>query len=347
MIEKTEKVKIDLDNPFILDPTKGKRDSITKLGRRKRILSAHPTNGRLTVKEPGSAASGASVRSGVKKFGTVISQINVKNEMTDKNHNGDDSAMIRPSFITEPIQINSARLDPKSSEFKIRSVTDNEFKSLYTQTLSKGSAHRNNIHTMSNIASPAGSMNYIKTLPSEPKTAEIRASSRDSFKRNLYVSTLATEPNSSSKAEVGSFNFLKPSPRLSHDVIDSGFYEIKDVKSLNSLSYIPSYVDRDFKHIMAASPYKDAVPLSATTALTIKQRISSATTKPSNSAGIKTLIASTPTKEVKRAKMKASDANLHKVKEWRQKIFKKPERKLSEADVKNNREKSAGAVKAW
>ena len=131
---------------------------------------------------------------------------------------------------------------------------------------------------------------------------------------------------------------------MDYDLADSATYDLKDVRSLNSLSFIPSSVDRDFKNFIGRSSYKEPGVSSAG----LNGRVSSATIRPSTHQALRTMISSVsiPVQEVKRTKMKASDANLHKVKEWRQKVFKKPQRKFSEADAKT-RGLSAGTGKAW
>lgn len=288
-------------SPYTLTPEKDKKELKVKI---LRISSAHHSKERKPELK--------------RRTGTVEPADIILNRLYSKD--------IGPSIPKRPQTAQTCVTEPYSARTegpsKLKIVTNNEVKSIYAQKLVKGPTSRKSILSTAHTFSVPFILTPTSARLSGDTSNLYKLPQKDRLNRGLFITTLTTEPNSGSKLEAGSLNFLQiHSPKLSSDAEDSS----QGVKSVgSSFSYLP----------ISVTDTKEIKFFGATPSLT-RPSVFSATAKsrkPSIGLEIKM-----PKKVVKKngRGMSEGDKHLHQVKDWRNKIFKKPPRKISEKTTGN------------
>jgi len=233
-----------------------------------------------------------------------IRQADIK--LQEKNQ----SPTLPKESILDIPEVKSARFE---GEIKVRGLSVGEFQSFYNQTLRKAPQNAKplksklNIKNCSNSSVPLHTMPSYTNPPKETKAHERLISSRGSYKRNLFISTMPTEPSTGSKIDLESLNNLQIfSPKLEHEPIE----DLPDIKSATSLSFIPSFIDKEFRTTL--------VRPSSTKNVTFAPNFNG---KRDNRPVFVSKESSK--KKGKKSNMSESALHLHKVKAWRDKIFRK------------------------
>lgn len=204
-----------------------------------------------------------------------------------------DTALLNKQFNSPP-QIQSARTTESASHS--RKISHSEFKSLYCQTLVKGTSH---IKGLSMTASTSSTLSTMKRVATEAQLPQkVISTKADSLRKNLLLTKFNTEPDTESRNDSGLMNSfsIKSSSRR-----DSGSAESSN--DSKPQSRLPSQND-----IPIASP--KSVKRSAF----------------ANDADKKDTVVFSPALRKKsplKGNSDSSDTRLHQVQEWRKKVFKK------------------------
>lgn len=212
-----------------------------------------------------------------------------------------DIPLLNKQFNSPPQQVQSARCGESASHS--RRISHSEFKSLYCQTLVKGTAHIKGLSMTASTSSTLASMQKATTETHLPQQ-KLVIKKNDSLRKNLLLTKFNTEPDTG-ESKNNSFNSKSSSRRGSGSAEESS----NESKSHTKSTFSPSYTDKDF--VMTTSSPNSV------------KRSAFANDAAADKKDAGTLTTALRKKSPSKINSDAAETHLLQVQEWRKKVFKK------------------------